>query len=389
MDWTDDFAYLLQPVDMPTPPEGSSPELLANFVDLHRPGHFPDLEGVDVVLLGVEEARRANSQAIASAPNAIREKLFTLYHHGPRVKIVDLGNISAGATPFDTDHAVKMVVKSVIDRNIAVLILGGSQEITFANYAAYEVLESTVNLAVIDASIDLGEFRDEISPSNYLSKIVLHDPSYLFNLSILGYQTYLSDPASLSLIEKLFFDAHRLGSLVSDFKTTEPLLRNADIVSFDIGAIRNSAAPGSAQPNGFTGEQACQLARYAGISDKTTSIGFYNYDVSLDPLGQTAMLLAQMVWCAIDGFCYRQREFPLFSKKNFLEYKVHLPDGKDEMIFYKSKRTDKWWMNVPYTGGAQGKLGRHHLVPCSYSDYEQAGRGDVPDMWWRTYQKLG
>lgn len=131
------------------------------------------------------------------------------------------------------------------------------------------------------------------------------------------------------------------------------------------------------------------MARYAGISDKTTSIGFYNYDVSKDIHGQTAMLIAQMVWCAIDGFCYRQREFPLFSKKNFLEYKVHLPDGRDEMIFYKSKRTDKWWMNVPYAGGDQGKLSRHHLVPCSYSDYEQAGRGDVPDMWWRTYQKLG
>ncbi|NEN23005.1 formimidoylglutamase [Cryomorpha ignava] len=389
MNWTDDFAYLLQPVGMQPGAEGSSPQLLANYIDAHRENHFPDLDGIDLVILGVNESRRSDSVTIQRGADAIREKLYALYQHGPDIKIADVGNIDAGETPHDTDHAVKTVVKNLVDRNIAVIILGGSQELTFSNYAAYEVLESTVNLAVIDSSIDLGEFREELSPSNYLSKIVLHDPSYLFNLSVLGYQTYLSEPESINLIEKLFFDAHRLGTLAGDLKTTEPLLRNADIVSFDINSIQNSSAPGTGQPNGFSGEQACQMARYAGISDKTTSIGFYNYDVAKDTLGQTAMLIAQMVWCAIDGFCYRQREFPLFSKKNFLEYKVHLPDGKDEMIFYKSKRTDKWWMNVPYAGGDQGRLSRHHLVPCSYSDYEQAGRGDVPDMWWRTYQKLG
>jgi len=389
MNWTDDFAYLLQSVNTQCGPEGSSPRLLANYIDVHREHQFPDLDGVDLVFLGVNESRRSESRMNESGADAIREKLYTLFQHGPDIKIADVGNIAPGETPHDTDHAVKTVVKNLIDRNITVIILGGSQELTFSNYAAYEILESTVNLAVIDSSIDLGEFRESLSPTNYLSKIVLHDPSYLFNLSVLGYQTYLSDPESINLIEKLFFDAHRLGTLVNDLRTTEPLLRNADIVSFDIQSIKNSSAPGTGQPNGFTGDQVCQMARYAGISDKTTSIGFYNYDAGRDIHGQTAMLIAQMVWCTIDGFCYRQREFPLFSKKNFLEYKVHLPDGKDEMIFYKSKRTDKWWMNVPYAGGEQGKMSRHHLVPCSYSDYEQAGRGDVPDMWWRTYQKLG
>ena len=389
MSWTDDFAYLLQPLSANLVPEEKPSEQLGGFIELHSLDHFPNLDEVDIVLLGIKESRRSPNQSSPKSPDVIREKLFPLFHHAPKIKIADLGNIAPGDTPHDTDHAVKLVVKHMLDRNIAVIILGGSQELTFANYAAYEVLESTVNLAVIDGSIDLGEFREDLSPSNYLSKIVLHDPSYLFNLSVLGYQTYLSQPSSLALIEKLFFDAHRLGSLISDMKTTEPLLRNADVVSFDINAIQNAYAPGSGQPNGFTGEQACQMARYAGLSDKTTSIGFYNYDEAKDPLRQTAMLIAQMVWYTLDGFSHRQREFPLFSKKNFLEYKVHLPDGKDEMIFYKSKRTDKWWMNVPYAGGAQGKMGRHHLVPCSYSDYEQAGRGDVPDMWWRTYQKLG
>ena len=389
MSWTEDFAFLLQPLNIPPVSESEHPERLMDIIDTHVSGHFPDLSEVEIVLLGVMETRRNGSAMSAESPNVIREKLYPLFHNRLRVKIADLGNITPGNTSYDTDHAVKVVVKNLIDRKIAVVIMGGTQELTFANYTAYEVLETTVNLAVIDASIDLGEFRKELSPSNYLSKIVLHDPSYLFNLSVLGFQTYLAQPSSLELIEKLFFDAHRLGSLTADMKVTEPLLRNADVVSFDINAIQNAYAPGTGMPNGFTGEQACQMARYAGLSDKTTSIGFYNYDESKDPTRQAALLIAEMIWYVIDGFSHRVREFPLFSKKNFLEFRIHLPNGKDEMVFYKSKRTDKWWMNVPYAGGPNGKMGRHHLVPCSYSDYEQAGRGDVPDMWWRTYQKLG
>lgn len=389
MSWIEDFSYFLKPIDIHVSEEPGSSELLANYIAIHSENNFPDLDSVELVLLGVKESRRSGKSGIADGPDAIRKALYRLFFHGRSFKIADIGNIEAGNTAYDTDHAVKTVVKSLIERNIAVIILGGSQELTFANYTAYEILERTVNLAVVDAAIDLGEFRDEISPANYLSKIVLHDPSYLFNLSVLGYQSYFIDPANLVLMEKLFFDAHRLGMLTADIKFAEPLMRNADLVSFDVNAIKNATAPGTAQPNGFSGDQICQMARYAGMSDKTTSVGIYNYDPHLDPSGQTALLLAQMVWCAIEGFSFRQSEFPLYSKKNFLEYKVHLPEGNNEMLFYKSKRTDKWWMNVPYAGGFEGKLGRHHLVPCSYGDYELACRGDVPEMWWRTYQKLG
>jgi len=57
------------------------------------------------------------------------------------------------------------------------------------------------------------------------------------------------------------------------------------------------------------------------------------------------------------------------------------------VIFVKSKKTDRWWMQVPYpTGGSRNE--RSHLVPCSYEDYKIAVSGEMPDLWWRTYQKL-
>ncbi len=388
MAWTDEFSYLLTPL---SGFDGSGEDDSVQYADYLRVFRkdFPDIDDADIVLVGVEESRRATEKSLSKAPGAIRNELYELFHHGSDLVIADIGNITAGAHPHDTDHALKTVVKNLLKRNVLVIILGGSQELTFANYSAYEVLESSVNLAVVDALVDLGEFREDLSPENFLSKIVLHDPSYLFNLSILGYQTYCANPASLGLIEKLFFDAHRLGALSGDLKLCEPLMRNADILSIDVNAIADSSAPGTGHPNGFSGSQLCQIARYAGLSDQVSSIGFYNYNPAADRNGQTAKLIAQSIWYVIEGFSHRQREFPAVNKKNFVEYRVHMPDGRDEMIFYKSKRTDKWWMNVPYSGAGKSIHLKHHLVPCSYADYELATSGELPDMWWRTYQKLG
>src|SRR6185295_17792470 len=111
----------------------------------------------------------------------------------------------------------------------------------------------------------------------------------------IGYQTYFVGNEQVELMNKLFFDAYRLGQVRKDMEEVEPIVRNADIVSFDITAVRNSDAPGNgkASPNGFYGEEACQIARYAGISDKLTSIGFYEINPDLDKNSQTSHLAAQ------------------------------------------------------------------------------------------------
>jgi hypothetical protein len=66
-----------------------------------------------------------------------------------------------------------------------------------------------------------------------------------------------------------------------------------------------------------------------------------------------------------------------------------LDDFKDEVIFYKSNKSERWWMEVPYPPQAGSKYERHHLVPCDMQDYEQAMKNEIPNLWWKTYQKLG
>jgi hypothetical protein len=167
-------------------------------------------------------------------------------------------------------------------------------------------------------------------------------------------------------------------------------LRNADIVSFDISAIRMSEAPGSgnAGPNGFYGQEAAQLCRYAGMSDKLTSFGIYEFNPAMDREGQTAHLVAQMIWCFIEGVSQRKMDYPIGDYSEYYKYIVPMTESDHEIIFYKSTKTDRWWMDVPYPAGKSRDYERHHLVPCTYEEYQQATNEEMPDRWWRTYQKL-
>src|SRR5690606_33265429 len=309
-----------------------------------------------------------------------------------QVRIADLGNIQAGATIQDTYIALKNAVDELIKQDIVPVIIGGGQDLTYAQYQAYEGLEQRVEVAIIDARFDLDQDQAENTPLNaktYLNHIILHQPDYLFNLSNLAYQTYLVSKESINMYDKLFFNTMRIGMIAGKLDQAEPLIRAADMVSFDIGAIRASEAPGNANagPNGLYGDEACQFARYAGMSDKCSSLGIYEYNPTFDPMGQTGMLIAQMIWCFIDGYYSRKKDAPMYPKSNYMIYRTNLEGEDYELVFVKSKKSDRWWMQVPYFG-SKSVNERFYLVPCRYEDYQLAVSGEMPDLWWKTHQKL-
>ena len=356
---------------------------------------FPDLDSglFDIAVIGVLEDRNANNnKGTALAPDAFRKIFYALNEGNYNTRIVDLGNIRPGHHVSDTYVALKMLVAELIKKNMVPIIIGGGQDLTYAQFMAYEELEQKVDLLVVDSHFDLDDNIEgtiETSSTSYLNKIFLHEPNFLFNFSNIGYQTFYVNQESLKMMDKLYFDVHRLGDFSGNIHLAEPVIRNANMISFDISAIRSSEAAGNANatPNGFYAEQACQIARYAGMNDKLSSIGFYEYNPEHDLNGQTAMLLAQMIWYFIDGFYNRKQEFPLLPKSQYITYRAGLKDGSHDLVFVKSKKSDRWWMQVPYPT-SKSKNERHHLVPCRYEDYQTANLGEMPDLWWKTFQKL-
>jgi len=390
------LADFFTPVDLAkiTPKKGYYTSQLGDKIQQGTIDFTDPERTIDIAIIGVQDDRNAiNNTGCALAPDYVREKLYQLNEGNYNTRIIDLGNIKAGATVTDTYFALKTAVEELIKKDIIPVIIGGGQDLTYAQYMGYENLEQRVDLVVIDSHFDLD---DDVTPDtiettseSYLNKIFLHDPNYLFNFSNLGYQTYFTSQAGLRVMEKLFFDVHRLGELSGQVAVAEPVIRNANMISFDISAIRSSDAAGNANatPNGLYAEEACQICRYAGISDKLTSIGFYEFNPAYDSNGQTALQLAQMVWYFIDGFYNRKKDIPLHPKSQYIIYKTSLIHEGHEVVFIKSKKTDRWWMQVPYPAGGS-KNERSHLVPCSYEDYKVAVSGEMPDLWWRTYQKL-
>lgn len=367
------------------------PTQLGSVIERYAKGSdFPLLEGMQIAIIGVPEEREAyNNKGCSVAPDHVRKYLYRLFNGNYKLSIVDLGNIVPGNSIKDTYIAVSTVVSELITMKIIPIIIGGSQDITYANYLAYENLGQIINIVSVDYSFDIGKTENSNDSKTYLSKIILHQPNFLFNFANIGYQTYFVDQEAIDLMSKLYFDSYRLGNVRSDMEEVEPIVRNADVLSFDVSAIRMSDAPGNgnASPHGFYGEEACQIVRYAGLSDKLSSIGFYEVNPTVDNNGQTSHLVAQMIWYFLEGVANRKKDFPLRDKSEYIKYRVTLQNDSHELIFFKSKKSDRWWMEVPYHS-TMSQYERHHLVPCSYNDYLTAMNEEMPDRWWQAYQKL-
>jgi len=381
-----DFTYL-QPVEQEVLEEIASfkTQKLGNNVNFHTEKAFPEINpSVKIAILTVSEDRNAiNNKGTGTNFNTVRKELYNLHKGNWSTDIIDLGTIKKGNSIKDTNFALSETMYNLLKLNIIPIVLGGSQALTYAMYRAFDKLEQMINLVAIDNKFDLEEMDAPLNSRNYLSKIIMNEPNNLFNYSNIGYQTFFNAQDEIDLLDKLYFDSYRLGAVNKDLTIAEPVLRDADIVSTDLSAIRITEAPANnnSSPNGFYGEEICTILRYAGLSDKVKTLGIFEYNHLLDNRKQTAQLIAQMIWYFIEGVNYRTNEYPFQSKKNYLKYIV--PIDEDVINFYKSNLSDRWWMEI-----TNNITKKETLIPCSYQDYLEANNQNIPERWWKTLRKL-
>lgn len=302
---------------------------------------------------------------------------------------MDLGNLNPGIDLDETYVRVSEVCRILLESNTLPIILGGTHDLDYGQYRGYEEMDKLVNLLNVDAFLDLDDRKESHNSTKHINKILLHEPNYLFGYTHLAHQSYLIDPLAVAILEKLYFEAYRVGQLRSNLSEMEPAIRNADMVSFDITSIKSADAPGNsnAQPFGLTGEEACQICWYAGTNEKLSSIGFYEYNPEQDDAHKkTASVIATMVWYFVEGYYHRKNEQD-FKSNDFLKYTVSMPVDPEILTFYKSKFTEKWWMEVNHQR-VDDRYNRASIVPCSYSDYEKATSGELPERYISTLSKL-
>jgi formiminoglutamase len=386
-----ELSEYFEPIDYSILDKDESPNTYGNLFKIFSPDTtFPNLEEIDLVILGVPEERGAyNNKGCKDAARNIRSKLYGLYCGDYKVRIADIGNLKVGETVEDTYIAVAEVCATLMKQGIIPIIIGGSHDITFPQYKAYKALGQMINIVSVDSHFDLGTNKCELNSRTYLGKIITDEPNFLFNFSNIGFQSYFVGSESIQLMKKLYFDVYRLGQVRTDLEEVEPIIRNADMMTFDISSIRQSDAPGNenASPNGFYGEEVCQIIRYAGLTEKLSSIGFYEVNPKFDSCEQTSFLVSQMIWYFIDGFYNRKNDDPSIEQDNFIKYLVNVKSMGQELIFLKSKNTDRWWMEMPHSNKDLKYL-HQTLIPCSYKDYQSVANDEISDRWWNSYHKF-
>ncbi|MGC4100254.1 formimidoylglutamase [Ferruginibacter sp.] len=337
---------------------------------------MPDITEIDIVLVGVTETRGAGIfNPTASAPDAIRKQLYQLHYWHKEVSIADIGNIKTGANLSDSYAAVKTVLAELLRMNKTVVILGGSHDITLAQYFAYVELKKVVEATCIDANINLRGESPERS-ENFLMEMLTGEPNLVKHYNHIGFQSYFVHPRMLETMDKLRFDCFRLGIAKENMDEMEPVIRNTNLLSFDMSAIKYGDAPASFQsPNGFTGEEACMLTRYAGMSNNLSSFGIYGYLPQHDVQELTAKQIAQMLWYFIDGRNRLKHEAAIEDRSNFNEYHCHFTEV--ETTFLQSKKTGRWWMQLP----------NKKYIASSYKDYTLASHNEIPERWLRAQER--
>lgn len=352
-------------------------------------GKIPKLTGHTIALLGINSYQNIEgNEGVARGADAIRKKLYNLKTGSGAHKVIDLGNLNPGVDLNETIGRLQEVCEHLIREDILPVIIGGTHNMDYGQFKAYEGLEKLITVLNVDAFLDMEESED--ATHNHIHEMLVHEPNYLFHYSHLAYQTYLIEKSSIDVLERLYFETYRIGHLREIQRDIEPVIREADMLTFDISAIRSSDAPGSknAQPFGLTGEEACQICWYAGLNEKLTSAGFYEYNPELDDARQkTASVVATMIWYFLEGVNNRKGETPR-QTENYIKYVVEMHGRPASIIFYKSIASEKWWMEIPLEDKAKKSFGRNSLVPCSYSDYETASKGEVPNRYVNTLARL-
>ena len=384
-----DYSYL-SPVDdlILSHMNLNSSLILGKRINIYSDVSAPlELDDVDIAIIGVSEYRNThNSVGEDFSLNEVRKTLYNLFPGNWSLNISDLGDLRLGDTVSDTYLALQSIVSELLKNNIIPIIIGGSQDITYANYRSYDYLEKTVNIVNIDHNFDLGDSSKPIKNNSYLGKIILDKPHNLFNYSTLGYQTYFNSQEEIDLMQKLYFEAYRLGELSNNIQNVEPVLRDANIVTLDLKSVRSSEVSTKQKfsPNGFSGKEICAISRYAGISNKVSSFGVYEYIPSNEDEA-TEMLIAQVIWYFIEGVNCRVMDSNFYNEDDFQKYTVLIDN--QELVFLKSIKSSRWWVEIPFLQNSNNKLEEHSLLPCMHQDYIDASNGIIPERWFKAQKK--
>ena len=386
---TSPFDDLLKPVDdhLIVHNELMSSMILGNRIRIHSAKNgIPDLDSVKIALLGIPENRNSVHYLGDDLNlNEIRKSFYNLFPGNWTTKISDLGDLIIRDDVQETYGSLVTILTILFKKNIIPILIGGSQDLIYSKYRAYDSIQNTVNIVNVDPNFDLGDSSKPINNQSYFGRIILDEPHNLFNYSNLGFQTFHNSQEEIDLMENLYFESYRLGEVTENIRIVEPIMRDADIVAIDLKSVKASEVSSRQKfsPNGFDGKEICTISRYAGISNKVSSFGIYEYKSSSED-ELTEMLISQIIWYFIEGVNCRVQDGDFENEDEYNKFNIMIEEY--DLIFYNNKYTSRWWIEI-FNDSSNTKLKQKTLLPCTKEDYESAKSGVIPERWYKAIKK--
>ncbi|MEK9612421.1 MAG: formimidoylglutamase [Flavobacteriaceae bacterium] len=360
-------------------------QIIGKNINIHTDSSgLPELMGLQVAIIGIEEQRNSFFANTQYDVNDFRKEFYDLYPGNWNLKIADLGNLPNGEKVEDTYFALKEIALHLKQMNILPIFIGGSHDLVFPLYQVFQELKQLTNIVSVDCSFDFSQEEELISGRSYMSKIIMDKPNVLNNYTNIGFQSYYCAQEEKDLMERLFFDSIRLGQILEDVTLAEPILRDSDIIGMDMKSLswQSIADPLHGNPNGIDSRTICALTRYSGISDRTSFLGVY--EIPSTPMMN--QLLAQMIWYFLEGIQFRFNEYPVSLREGFLKYSVEL--SHQTLVFYKSQKSQRWWMELTNDSHLDNKSKSSTLLACTQKDYEDAIHDVVPERWFKAIKRM-
>ena len=340
---------------------------LGSKLKINGRDNLNSFESLDIVIFSVNEYRF--NSAIRKSFNAnkdFRKKLYSLYYGNWNLNIYDLGDLENGNLVSDTQFALSKILEFFSKNKILVITIGGSQNLLFDIYSSLKETLQKINLVSVDNKIDFSNNNE-----SFLHKIIMDENNKLANFSNIGYQKHLTSFPENKLLDKMYFESINLGKIKYNVAEAEPVLRDSDIVSFNINSVKAGELNNAHQyPNGLSSYELCSLSRFSGLSSRVNIVSYFeNWDLSI-----MNSLLAESTWYVIDGYATRINENPLSDSNDFIYYHIELDNYKFK--FYRSKLSDRWW--VEFLNDEIISIEKD-IISCTFDDYNNCKNSVIPE----------
>jgi len=280
----------------------------------------------------------------------VREYLGTFHNHFRNIQIYDLGTLLSHEPKTIAD-----VIRSLKEHTIIPFIVGASVRL---------------------ASQICDELHGRVHHITNKPDIHIKN-SGLLNFNNIAYQRHLISIDQMHFMEGQSLHSLSLGKMRTYPGLVEPILRDCQILLFNINAMKSSEA-GDIQgvlPTGLTSEELCQIMQYAGNAvDLQTVLTAWPKEAAMRD--KTAALMAEAFWYFCEGYHMQTGDHP--SKTgDFSEFIVYSQQMDEQFDFIRHNPTMKWWLK---------KVSDDHQVQylsCAYEEYQAAVANEIPDRLFR------